>query len=158
MKHKVLIVYYSHSANTRRLAQIIQQKTKADLWEIKPILPYPVEYHSLVNQARHEIETEYRPPIEEIRLDLKKYDMFIVGSPNWCGTAAPPVLTFLEKPELKGKTILPFCTHGGSGFSSMLYDMEKSLMSARILDGYEAYGKTAFPASIDKWLRENGVV
>lgn len=158
MKYRLLTVYYSHSSNTKRLAQLICQRCGGDLLELVPEPPYPIDYRSVVNQARQEIEDGFRHPIKEPAYRPENYDVIAIGSPNWCGTAAPPVLTFLEQADLKGKRILPFCTHGGSGFSSMLYDMESVCKEAEFLNGFESYGGMAMASSVDRWLIENGIL
>lgn len=158
MTGKILIAYYSHSANTRRLANMICQKTVGDLWEIQPKESYPIEYHKVVKQAEEEITAGYRPEIRNMPNDLSEYDMLIVGTPNWWGSAAPPVLTFLENSDWCGKIILPFCTHGGSGLSNIVRHMKKCCRGAYIKAGFCAYGGTASPKDVSKWLKKNGAI
>ena len=101
---KVLIAYYSWSGNTRAAAEQIQKITGGTLFEIKPVKASPAD-----SQA----------------CDMQKYDVIFVGSPNWWGTMAPPVATFLTSYDLKGKTVIPFFTHGGGGVQNCERDVRK---------------------------------
>ena len=91
---KILVVYFSHSGNTRTVAQQITRSTGADLFEIQPQEAYPTDYHSVVNQAKKEINTSHRPALKNDVQDFDKYDIIFIGSPNWWSTIAPPVATF----------------------------------------------------------------
>lgn len=113
---KILVVYFSHSGNTRTVAEQITRSTGADLFEIQPQEAYPTDYHSVVNQAKKEINTNHRPALKNDVQDFDKYDIIFIGSPNWWSTIAPPVATFLERHDFSGKTIVPFMTHGGGRF------------------------------------------
>ncbi|MCC8189163.1 MAG: flavodoxin [Planctomycetes bacterium] len=110
-----LIVYYSHSGNTRTVAQTIQRLTDGDLLELEPVSPYPQSYDAVLHQAKHEIQAGYLPPLRPMRTDLAEGTRVFIGSPNWWSTIAPPVSAFLAEADLAGKTVLPFCTHGGGG-------------------------------------------
>ena len=94
---KILVVYFSHSGNTRTVAEQITRSTGADLFEIQPQEAYPTDYHSVVDQAKKEINTNHRPALKNDVQDFDKYDIIFVGSPNWWSTIAPPVATFLER-------------------------------------------------------------
>ncbi len=115
MLEKILIVYYSWSGNTRSVAEKIREITGGDIIEIVPALPYPEDYNEVVNQAKKEIREGFRPELETIIGRVDEYSRIFIGSPNWWNTVAPPVASFLAEHDLTGKTIFPFCTHGGGG-------------------------------------------
>jgi flavodoxin len=83
---KILVVYYSWSGNTRAVAQQIQSLTEADIFEIKPVKPYPENYSECVKQARKEIDDNYKPKITGTVENIAQYDVIFVGSPNWWST------------------------------------------------------------------------
>ena len=105
---KVLVVYFSHSGNTRAVAERIAAATGADLFEIVPQKPYPAEYRAVVDQARREIAADYRPALKTDLPDAGRYDVIYIGSPCWWSTVAPPVATFLAAHDFTGKTLIPF--------------------------------------------------
>ena len=127
--------YFSHSGNTRTVAEQITRSTGADLFEIQPQEAYPTDYHSVVDQAKKEINTNHRPALKNDVQDFDKYDIIFVGSPNWWSTIAPPVATFLERHDFSGKTIVPFMTHGGGRFGHSISDMKKLCPDASFSEG-----------------------
>ncbi|WP_319402930.1 flavodoxin [uncultured Anaeromusa sp.] len=114
---KTLIIYYSRSGHTREAAKKIQAQTGGDLLEIETAKPYPREYADVVQQAKQEIEADYKPEIKTKVENIASYDVVFIGSPIWWGTIAPPVASFLAKNDLAGKTVVPFVTHAGSGLA-----------------------------------------
>ena len=115
MGEDCLVLFYSWSGNTRRVAQIIAQQTHGDLLELRPRHPYPEEYSMTVKRARGEIQKKNHPELCPLELDVANYKTLFVGTPNWCGTVAPPVVSFLKEFMPTEKNIIPFCTHGGGG-------------------------------------------
>ena len=119
-KMKCAVVYFSWSpaGNTRFAAQTIAKKSGADIFEIKAETPYNSNYGKCCDEAKPECYGKTLRPIKPIEgLDLAKYDLVFVGSPNWWGTMAPPVRTWVtqNKDALKGKKVCLFQTHGGGG-------------------------------------------
>ena len=115
---KVAVVYFSWSGNTRFAAETIAKKTGADLYEIKAETPYSDDFQKCCDEAKPECYGKTLRPIKPIEgLELAKYDLVFVGSPNWWGTMAPPVRTWAtqNKDALKGKKVCLFQTHGGGG-------------------------------------------
>lgn len=132
---KALIVYYSYSGITRKLAEDIALLTDGELRELVPQKPYSFSYHSAVKEARAEIEKGYCPPLMQGAEPIENADVLFIGSPNWLKTFAPPVLSFLRAQNLSEKTIIPFCTHGGGGFGRMLEDFKKECRGAIVKEG-----------------------
>ena len=103
--------------NVEFLATIIQDTVGGDLFQIETVQQYPLEHDALVDQAAQEQDENARPELATHIDDLGQYDTIFLGYPNWWGELPMPLYTFLEEYDLSGKTIIPFCPHGGSGFS-----------------------------------------
>lgn len=149
-----LVVYYSYSGITRRLAEDIALITDGNLRELKPQKPYSFSYNTAVKEAREEIEKGYCPPLLQGAEAIENTDVIFIGSPNWLKTFAPPVLSFLRAVDLSGKTIIPFCTHGGGGFGRMIEDYKKECKNSTIKDGIALRGDYSFD-ELRKWLDIN---
>ena len=158
MERNILVAYYSHSANTHKLAKLIHQKIGGNLCKILPEVPYPVFYNAVVEQARKEIQAGYRPALKTKIEHMEAYDTVFIGSPNWCSTIAPPVAAFLEENDLSGKTVVPFCTHGGGGFARIESDIAKLCSNATVLPGLAIYGSGGGNAEsqVSAWLQKIG--
>jgi flavodoxin len=153
----ILIAWYSHSANTRKLAKLIGQKTGGDLQEILPQTPYPAAYNTVVAQAKKEIQAGYRPVLQSLPQSIAGYGTVFVGSPNWWSTVAPPVAAFLEFFDFSGKTVIPFCTHGGGGFGHIERDIAKQCPRSILLPGFAVYGGGSREADVSAWLARIGI-
>ena len=159
MSKKILVSYYSHSGNTAEIASFIKEQTGGTLFEITPVLPYPVSYNEVVKQAKLEIQAEQKPELKTKINDIETYDIIFVGSPNWWGTIAPPVASFLSEYGLSNKIIVPFCTHGGGGYGSIFKDIALLCPDSNVLDGFELFGK-GYGSVADKislWLSRIGI-
>ena len=108
-----LIVSYSYTGHTQRIAREIQTLTGADWCEIYPWQPYPMAFPELLEQVRKEIQTGYHPRLLPGTSNPKPYPVIFAGSPNWCGHIAPPLASWLAKHDLSGKMIMPFYSHCG---------------------------------------------
>ncbi len=105
------------SGNVQFMAEIIQETVGGDLFRIETVQEYPLEHEALVDFAADEQDAEARPELATHAEQLEQYDIVFLGYPNWWGDMPMPLYTFLEECDLSGKTIIPFCPHGGSGFS-----------------------------------------
>ena len=150
---KPLIVYYSYSGITRRLAEDVALITDGELKELKPQKPYSFSYNTAVKEARYAIENKHCPPLAEGAEPIGGAEVIFIGSPNWLKTFAPPVLTFLKIVDLSGKTIIPFCTHGG-GFGKMIEDYKKECSNSIIKEGLALKGDYTFE-EVQNWLKSN---
>ena len=108
-----LIVSYSYTGHTHRIAQAIHDLTGGDWCEIYPWQPYPMAFPELLEQVRQELQTGYHPRLLPGTSNPKPYPVIFAGSPNWCGNIAPPLASWLAKHDLSGKMILPFYSHCG---------------------------------------------
>lgn len=154
---KTLIVYYSWGGNTRNMAEQIKGYTNADIFEIVPTTAYPKDYTDCTKQAKKEIEANFKPTLKSKPNNLDAYDTIIVGSPNWWGTIAPPVASFLSSYNFKGKTILPFITHEGSRMGRSVESIKQLCPGATILEGLPIRGSSvkSSGSEIQKWLKDN---
>lgn len=110
---KKAIVYYSYGNNTKKIVDEILKTVNADVYEIKPVTPYPEDYQTLVDQEENKQGTNEIIEITDSNIKLKEYDVIILGTPVWWYTMAPPIRSFLDKNDFTGKTIIPFVTNGG---------------------------------------------
>jgi len=152
---KILIVYFSHTGNTKVIAGYIKDATGGEIFEIKPVKDYPADYNIVVDQAKKEIDAGFKPELQGKIADIEKYDVIYIGSPNWWNTIAPPVATFLTSYNLKGKTIIPFVTHGGDGLGRTVADIRKLCPGSEVLEGYSCPGTDVANARNDvvKWVK-----
>lgn len=108
-----LIVYFSYTGNTKKIANKIQEKLKCDIAEITMVIPYSKDYDTVVNDNHNSEASNYLPEINPLNIDLSKYNTIILGTPTWWYRPAPAIRTFLSKNDLSGKTIIPFSTNAG---------------------------------------------
>jgi flavodoxin len=132
---KILIAYFSHGGNTRVVAEILQKEIGGDIFEIKTVQKYPQEYNPLIDIAKREQEANTRPSLATKVDDMSAYDTIFLGYPNWWGTMPIALFSFLEQYDFAGKTIIPFCTHGGRRLGSSVRDIERLCPEAIILEG-----------------------
>jgi flavodoxin len=158
-KVSILSVYFSHSGNTREIAQQIHEYAGGDLFEITSVDPYPVGYDEVVEQARKELDKDYRPRLKTNVENMGSYNVVFVGYPNWWGTMPMPVFTFLEEYDLAGKTIVPFCTHEGSALGRSVADIKGLCPESTVLEGLPIRGSEVTNARnrVAGWLREIGL-
>lgn len=154
MERRVLIAYYSWSGKTRRLALLIQEATKGELFEVEPQNPYPSSYTATVQQAKREIQAEYKPSLRRNLDSLEPYSVIFVGSPNWWSTIAPPVATFLATHDWSGKAVAPFATHGGGGMGRIEREIGRLCSGATLLRGFAVHGQEVEKAQekVRTWL------
>lgn len=152
---KMLVAYFSHTGNTRAVAQYIKDATGADVFEIVPANPYPASYGDVLARGRQELKDNVMPELKTAVPDLAPYDVVFVGSPNWFNTIVPPVMTFLSARDFSGKTIVPFVTHGGGGLGKSVEDVKRLAPGATLLEGRAFRGDDAANAGEDvlAWLR-----
>jgi len=147
---KALIIYFSHSGNTRKIANVIHNVVGGDIAEIRPLEPYPSNYNAVVEQAKRELHSGYIPKLRTSAENVSAYDVVFVGSPNWWHTIAPPVISFLSQSDLAGKTIIPFVTHGGGGLGRSAADIAELCPNSTVREGIALFG--ADVRSAQSWL------
>ena len=156
---KILIVYYSKTGNTRTVAEYIHKTVGGDIFEIKPANAYPKEYQATTEIAKREQEANARPKLVSNVGNISQYDIIFLGYPIWWGSMPMFFFTFLESHDLKGKSIIPFCTHGGGGAGKSVADIRKLSPGATIKDGLAVAGRNANSTGNDvtAWLRRIGM-
>ncbi|MDK2791514.1 MAG: hypothetical protein PWQ25_377 [Deferribacteres bacterium] len=142
------------------MAQMIAELAGADLFEIIPEMLYPSGYQEVVDQAKEEIATGFRPGLKKDLESVNLYDIIFLGSPNWWGTIAPPVATFLSSHDLSGKTLVPFITHEGSGMGRAEENIKKLCPGAKLLQGMAVQGHHVTKArkEVRQWLQKIGII
>ena len=143
-EHKILVAYFSATGTTKGVAEHIANGLNADIYEIVPEDPYTdadLNYND--NNSRTTIEMNdpnARPAISGSVENMEQYDIIFVGYPIWWGEAPRIVSTFMESYDFSGKTIVPFCTSGGSGIGSSASNLERLTSGATWLDGRRLNG------------------
>lgn len=120
--------------NTQYVADLVQQAIGGDLYRIETTKEYPLDHEKLVDQAADEQDDEERPELAGHVDNFEEYGTIILGFPNWWADLPMPVYTFLEEYDFGGKTIIPFVTHGGSGFSSTISTISDLQPNANVSD------------------------
>lgn len=151
---KALIVYFSHTGNTKLIAERAQKELAAvnyqvDLHRIEPTKPYPEYGDKLKDLAKEESENDNcRPEFEAINVDVQSYDLVSVGTPVWWYKAPKVVLSFLEQQDFSDKEVRFFITHGG-GPGSCISDMKIACKGAKFGDNIDVYGNYPGNGEID---------
>jgi flavodoxin len=171
---KTLIAYFSRAGenyggsgmvslavgNTETAAKMIQDLTGGDMFRIASVKDYPSGYNETTEVARKELREGARPALFRTLDAIGDYAVIILGYPNWWGTMPMPVFTFLERHDLSGMTIVPFCTHEGSGLGRSQADISKACPDAKVLKGLAIRGSEVQKANgdIEAWLRKSAVI
>jgi flavodoxin len=134
-KNGVLIAYFSHTGNTKTVAEHIQTATGGLLFEITTENPYPDDYSARLSQASQELASDYRPALSSHVSGMDEYSTIFVGYPIWHGNTPMAIRSFLEEYDLSGKTIIPFCTSGSSGIAQSVSAVRNLCPNSEVLDG-----------------------
>ena len=136
---KTLVAYFSASGVTKKAAEKLASAAKADIYEIKPAVPYTkADLNWMDKKSRSSVEMgnkSFRPEIVKDDLDLSQYDTILVGFPIWWYVAPTIINTFLESYDFAGKKIVLFATSGGSGFGNTVKELKPSAPGAEIMEG-----------------------
>ena len=151
---KVLVAYFSHTGTTEKVAQVIQSKTGGDLFKIETATPYSNVYREVTEVAKQEKADNARPALKNTVSDMAQYDVVFVGYPIWWYTAPMAVATFADSYDFSGKTVITFCTSGGSPISDSTPDMKTWFKGANVVEGIRAYASDA--AGTERWLERLG--
>ncbi|WNY23538.1 hypothetical protein MmiHf6_08470 [Methanimicrococcus hongohii] len=159
MDNKILIAYYSRSGKTKSVANIIQNIVNGTVVEIIPEEAYPTDYNTVVDQAKKEISSGFKPALKTKIDNINDYDIIFIGSPNWWSTIAPPITTFLSEYDLSGKTVVPFATHGGGGDGHMIPDLKALCPNSKVLESICIRDNDAekSESKISDWLKKIGL-
>lgn len=143
--------------NTEIAAEMIHELTGADLFKLEPIMKYSNDYSKCIEEAQNDQKRDARPELIDYPQDVESYGTIYLGYPNYWGTMPMPVFTLLEKYDLTGKVIMPFCTHEGSGMGKSESDIKKLCPSADVKKGLAIHGARVNDAKelIEKWINKN---
>jgi len=153
-----LVVYFSWSGNTESVANEIQTQTGADIFEIIPVETYTDDYDTLLDIAQEEQANGVRPAIADTVENFEQYETVYFGFPNWWGDMPMILYTFLDEYDFSGKTIAPFVTSGGSGFSDAIGTIESMEPDAVVTEGLSLGSSEANAPSnaVTEWLSAIG--
>ena len=156
---KVLIAYFSWSGNTRDIANNINSRIDADIVELTPVDPYSDDYNTVLMEAQEDQHRQARHELNEHIDSMGQYDTILLGYPNWWASIPMPIATFLESYDFSGKTIIPFCSHGGGRFGQSLTAIAKLAPYSVIGEGLSVHysGGSTLDEDIAEWLKENGI-
>lgn len=158
---KALVIYFSCTGNTRTMAQTVAELTGAELYELTPEIPYTAEdlnYNNDNSRANREMnDASARPAIAGELPELSGYDTIYIGYPIWWGTMPRILDTFFDSCDLSGKTVLPFCTSGGSGISRSVSEIQAAEPRADVRDGLQVESSIARNCAnrVNEWLEVN---
>lgn len=156
---KALVVYFSHSGNTKSVADSIASQTGADTFRIEPVEAYTTDYNTLLDVAKGEQSAQARPAISGSIDNLEEYSVVYLGYPNWWGDMPMILYTFLDTYDLSGKTVAPFVTSGGSGLSGTVGTIRSLEPGATVTDGLAVRDSAAADpdSAVAGWLESLGL-
>ncbi len=153
---KVLVVYFSRTGTTKAVAEKIKKMTGGMMFQIQTKKKYPSNYDKMLDTAQKEQDENARPALKKKVKSIKKYDFVVIGYPIWWGDAPMAVYSFLESNHFSGKTIVPFCTSGGTGIGGSVKNIIKVCKGAKVTKGLTA--NDVSDKKIRKWLKKNKVI
>jgi len=165
---KSLIAYFSRKGNnymegrivnlsignTEVVANKIQELTGSDMFQIETVKAYPGDYTETTVVAQKEKRENARPELTDTVGSMDSYDVIYLGYPNWWGTMPMAVYTFLESYDFSRKTIVPYCTHEGSGMGNSERDIKNLCPNAKVLPGLAIRGSSVKSSTdmVKSWL------
>lgn len=158
-RNQVITIFYSWGGNTKAIAQRIHQKVGGDLVELELVRPYSANYNTCLDEARRDQTDQARPELKTRLTGFERYDTVLIGYPNWWASIPMPIATLLEAYDFTGKSIVPFCSHGGGRLGRSVTDIAKLAAGANVREALSVHydGGASLDRDIDEWLRKNGV-
>ncbi len=151
--NKTLILYFSATGNTEKIAEYIKKITGGDMIEIIPKEKYTsddLNYNSDCRANREQNDSKSRPEIKN-EINVANYDTIYLGYPIWWGTIPKIILTLLDNYDLSGKSVIPFCTSGGSGISQSESDLQNYNAKINWIKGQGFYASTK-ESEVSSWI------
>ena len=153
---KTLLLYYSHSGNTRSIARRIQAALGCDMAEIETAVSYPEDDDVVVDLGQREVRAGFEPALKPLAHNPAAYDAVILGTPVWWYTFAPAVKTALSAVDWSGKAVYPFATNGG-WLGHTFKDVEAACAGATVKQGlnvrFDGNALRTPDAEIDRWIQ-----
>lgn len=155
----VLVAFFSWGGNTRGIAQEIARQTGFDVVELECEQPYSSDYNTVLEEAQRDQNVQARPALATRIDDMGRYGTVLLGYPNWWASIPMPIASFLESYDFSGKTIVPFCSHGGGRFGQSLSAISKLAQNATLGEGLSVHysGGSSLASDVSAWLERNGV-
>lgn len=153
---KILVAYFSASGVTEQVAGNMAKAAGADLLEIAPKQPYThADLNWMDKQSRSTVEMKDRScrPAMAAKPDVSGYDVILVGFPVWWYREPSIIDTFMESADFTGKTVVPFCTSGGSGLGDSVANMQQLAPGAKVLNG-KRFSSSASEDELKKWVQQ----
>lgn len=151
---------YVDVGNTEIAVGKIRELIDADVFKIEMVKPYSKTYKGCIDEARADLRAKARPELVSMPESIDPYDTVILAYPNYWGTMPMAVFTFLENFDFTGKTILPLCTHEGSGMGASERDIRSVCRGVKVQNGLPIRGSNVEESKpqIEIWLRSNGLI
>lgn len=154
----MIIVYFSYTNNTERVAELLKQKTGADIYEVEVAEPYSEGTQSVEERSKEERESGNLPELAGALPDLSAYETVLVGGPVWAYTVSTPLMSYLEQTDFEEKTVAPFWTDAGSQ-GDYEKDFTAQVKNGRVLEGLQLSHIASMEDSeinekLDEWLGE----
>lgn len=143
--------------NTQYVAQLIGEQTGGDVFRLEPVDAYPTNHDELLQRAADEMSRDFRPEIKDTIENFDEYDVIYVGYPIWNSDLPPIINSFLEQYNFDGKTVVPFCTHGGSGLAGTPATIANKLPNSNVIqNGFTLSRRNmeSAPSEVASWLQE----
>jgi flavodoxin len=157
--NKTLIIYYSRTGNTKAIAEQIQKKTGGDIVELRVAPPYSENYSVCIEEFKRERDTGKIDRKLKNDVNMEQYQVIFLGYPIWGGGIPGPVTLLLQQHDWSGKTIVPFCSHGGGGIGRSVSAITALCPQSEVLEALAVYydGGGSLENDIASWLRRNGM-
>lgn len=143
--------------NTQYVAELIKERTSADIFRLEPTNAYPTNHSELLKRAQEEMSKNVKPEIKGKIENFDQYDVIYVGYPIWNSDIPPIIETFLNEYKFDGKTVVPFCTHGGSGLSGTPSTISKLIPKANVIQNGFSISRSSMnnaTSAVESWLKE----
>ncbi|MDR1073496.1 MAG: flavodoxin [Treponema sp.] len=158
-RNKILVAYFSWGGKTRGIAGEIHEQAGGDIFEIEPVKPYSTNYNTCLDEAQRDQRASARPELKTHVENIGQYDVVFLGYPNWWASIPMPIASFLEEYDFSGKTIIPFCSHGGGRLGQSVSAIAKLCPKSTILEALSVHysGGSSLKSDISKWLDKVGI-
>lgn len=156
--NKKLIVYYSYTGNTKKIANLIKDKLNCDILELIPKVPYSKDYQTVVDEEQKKEGSEHLREYQDININLDDYDTIIIGTPVWWYRECPVIRTFLKENDLSNKRVIPFATNAG-WLGKTLIEIKKMCPNSKVENEknivFESYGDELVTSlsEIEEWIK-----
>ena len=158
---KALVTYFSASGVTAKLAKNLAEAAGADIYEIKPAVPYTdADLNWQDKKSRSSVEMNdksFRPVIADADANIADYDTIFVGFPIWWYVAPTIINTFLEAYDFSGKTIILFATSGGSGMGNSAKELRPSVSDNAVIKDGKRFSANASVSELKDWVKSLGI-